>query len=96
MKNLYAVIRRPIITEKGNLQKEENNKVTFEVHPDANKQEIKAAVEKIFKVRVLSVHSLNQRGKMKRVGRFLGKRSNWKKAIVTLGPDDRIEFFEGV
>jgi large subunit ribosomal protein L23 len=96
MKNLYAVIRRPIITEKGNLQKEEKGKVTFEVHPDANKQEIKAAVEKIFKVRVLNVHSLNQRGKMKRVGRYLGKKSNWKKAIVTLGPNDRIEFFEGV
>ena len=96
MKNLYAVIRRPIITEKGNLQKELNNKVTFEVHPDANKQEIKAAVETIFKVRVLNVCSLNQRGKVKRVGRFLGKRRNWKKAIVTLGPNDQIEFFEGV
>ena len=96
MKNLYAVIRRPIITEKGNLQKELNNKVTFEVHPDANKQEIKAAVEKIFKVRVLDVRSLNQRGKVKRVGRFIGKRPNWKKAIVTLGPNDQIEFFEGV
>jgi large subunit ribosomal protein L23 len=96
MKNLYAVIRRPIITEKGNIQKEENNKVTFEVHPDANKQEIRAAVEKIFKVRVLNVRSMNQRGKIKRVGRFMGKRRNWKKAIVTLGPDDQIEFFEGV
>jgi len=96
MKNLYAVIRRPIITEKGNLQKELNNKVTFEVHPDATKQEIKTAVEKFFKVRVLNVHSLNQRGKVKRVGRFLGKRKNWKKAIVTLGPNDQIEFFEGV
>jgi len=96
MKNLYAVIRRPIITEKGNIQKEENNKVTFEVHPDANKQEIRAAVEKIFKVRVLDVRSMNQRGKIKRVGRFMGKRRNWKKAIVTLGPDDQIEFFEGV
>jgi len=96
MKNLYAVIRRPIITEKGNLQKELNNKVTFEVHPDATKQEIKTAVEKFFKVRVLNVHSLNQRGKLKRVGRFLGKRRNWKKAIVTLGPNDQIEFFEGV
>jgi large subunit ribosomal protein L23 len=96
MKNLYAVIRRPIITEKGNLQKELNNKVTFEVHPDANKREIKAAVETIFKVRVLNVRSLNQRGKVKRVGRFFGKRRNWKKAIVTLGPNDQIEFFEGV
>jgi large subunit ribosomal protein L23 len=96
MKNLYAVIRRPIITEKGNLQKEASRKVTFEVHPDANKQEIKAAVEKAFKVRVVSVRSLNQLGKMKRVGRFQGRRRNWKKAIVTLGPNDKIEFFEGV
>ena len=96
MKNLYAVIRRPIITEKGNLQKELNNKVTFEVHPDANKKEIKTAVETIFKVRVLDVRSLNQRGKVKRIGRFFGKRRNWKKAIVTLGPNDQIEFFEGV
>ena len=96
MKNLYAVIRRPIITEKGNLQKELSNKVTFEVHPDATKQEIKAAVEKFFKVRVLKVRSLNQRGKIKRVGRFIGKRPNWKKAIVTIGPNDQIEFFEGV
>ncbi len=96
MKNLYAVIRRPIITEKGNLQKELANKVTFEVHPDANKKEIKAAVEKIFKVRVLNVNSLNQRGKNKRVGRFFGKRPNWKKAVVTIGPDDQIEFFEGI
>jgi large subunit ribosomal protein L23 len=96
MKNLYAVIRRPIITEKGTIQKEANNKVTFEVDPDANKKEIKEAVEKIFKVRVLKVSSSNQRGKVKRVGRFQGKRRNWKKAIVTLGPEDQIEFFEGV
>ena len=79
MKNLYAVIRRPIITEKGTIQKEASNKVTFEVHPDANKKEIKDAVEKIFKVRVLKVASSNQRGKVKRVGRFQGKRRNWKK-----------------
>jgi len=96
MKNLYAVIRRPIITEKGTLQKEEANKVTFEVHPDANKHEIKQAVERVFKVTVSKVCTLNQTGKMKRVGRRQGKRSDWKKAIVTLGPNDRIEFFEGV
>ncbi len=96
MKNLYAVIRRPIITEKGTILKEENNMVTFEVHPDANKKEIKEAVERIFKVRVLKVRAFNMRGKTKRVGRFQGKRRNWKKAIVTLNPDDQIEFFEGV
>lgn len=96
MKNLYQIIRRPIITEKGTLQKEESNKVTFEVHPDANKKEIKDAVEKIFKVHVVGVATLNQRGKWKRVGRHQGQRRNWKKAVVTLKPEDQIEFFEGV
>ncbi len=96
MKNLYAIIRRPIITEKGTLQKELANRVTFEVNPDANKIEIKQAIEKIFKVRVLNVCTLNQRGKIKRVGRQKGKCRDWKKAIVTLKAEDQIEFFEGV
>lgn len=96
MKDLYQVIRRPIITEKGTLQKEESNMVSFEVHPDANKKEIKDAVERIFKVHVLKVRTANYRGKPKRVGRNLGKRRNWKKATVTLKPEDQIEFFEGV
>ena len=95
MKNLYAIIRRPIITEKGTLQKEQGNMVTFEVHPDANKKEIKAAVETIFKVHVLRVRTQNQLGKLKRVGRNIGKRPDWKKAIVTLRAEDHIEFFEG-
>jgi large subunit ribosomal protein L23 len=94
--NLYEIIRRPIITEKSTLQKEEANKVIFEVHPDANKQEIRKAVERIFKVHVLEVRTLNQRGKEKRVGRNRGFRSDWKKAIVTLKKEDKIEFFEGV
>jgi large subunit ribosomal protein L23 len=96
MKNLYEVIRRPIITEKGTLQKEESHKVTFEVHPDANKHEIKEAVERIFKVTVSKVCTLNFVGKKKRIGRHRGKRNDWKKAIVTLSPEDQIEFFEGV
>jgi large subunit ribosomal protein L23 len=96
MKNLYEIIRRPIITEKSTLLREEANKVIFEVHPDANKKEITKAVEKIFKVHVLEVRTLNQRGKEKRVGRNRGFRSDWKKAIVTLKPEDKIEFFEGV
>jgi len=96
MKNLYEVIRRPIITEKGTLQKELANKVTFEVNSGANKKEIRDAVEKIFKVQVVKVQTLNQRGKIKRVGRNQGKRRDWKKAIVTLKPDNQIEFFEGV
>jgi len=96
MKNLYAIIRRPIITEKSTIQKEESHKVTFEVHPDANKKEIKDAVEKIFKVSVLNIGVMNKRGKKKRVGRHQGRRRDWKKAIVTLRPEDEIEFFEGV
>lgn len=96
MKSFYEVIRRPIITEKGTLQKEDSNKVTFEVHPDANKKEIKDAVERIFKVHVIHVNTMNQRGKWKRVGRHQGMRRNWKKAVVTLKPEDQIEFFEGV
>jgi len=95
MKNLYAVIKRPMITEKGTLHKELANMVTFEVHPGANKKEIKAAVEAIFKVHVLKIRTLNQQGKIKRVGRKSGRKSDWKKAIVTLRPEDRIEFFEG-
>ena len=96
MKNLYAVIRRPIITEKSKIQKEESHKVTFEVHPDANKKEIRDAVEKIFKVSVMNISVMNQRGKKKRVGRHQGKRRDWKKAVVTLMPGERIDFFEGV
>jgi len=96
MKNLYEVIRRPIVTEKGTLQKEESHKVTFEVHPDANKREIKEAVERIFKVTVSKVCTLNLAGKKKRIGRHRGKKNDWKKAIVTLSPEDQIEFFEGV
>ncbi|MEW6443700.1 MAG: 50S ribosomal protein L23 [bacterium] len=96
MKSLYQVIRRPIITEKSTSLKEESNKVSFEVHPEANKREIKAAIERIFKVHVVGVRTFNQTGKQKRVGRHRGYRSDWKKAIVTLKPEDRIEFFEGV
>ena len=96
MKDMYAVIRRPIITEKGTLQKELANKVTFEVHPEANKKEIKDAIQKIFKVNVLRVCTLHQRGKTKRVGRHVGRKRDWKKAIVTLKEGDEIEFFEGV
>jgi len=95
MKTLYAVIRRPMITEKGTLQREQANMVTFEVHPEANKKEIKAAIETFFKVHVLKVHTLNQLGKTKRVGRKSGRKSDWKKAIVHLRSGDRIEFFEG-
>lgn len=92
----YDLFRRPLITEKTNIQKEVSNQVTFEVDRRANRVEIKRAIEKIFKVNVVSVRTMQVKGKRKRRGRILGKRRDWKKAIVTLRPGDRIEFFEGV
>ena len=96
MKDIYGVIRRPVVTEKSNIQKEESNKVTFEVDRKANKIEIKNAVQGLFNVKVVDVNIMNFRGKKKRVGRVMGRKSDWKKAVVTLKPGDKIEFFEGV
>lgn len=92
----YEIIRRPLITEKTSIQKENYNQVTFEVDRRANRVEIRRAVEKIFKVNVRSVKTIQVKGKVKRRGRTLGKRRDWKKAIVTLLPGERIDFFEGV
>lgn len=91
----YDIVVRPIITEKGALLKDTANQYTFEVQRDANKIEIKKAVEKLFKVKVVSVHVSNMEGKKKRVGRFAGKRPDWKKAVVKLNPKDKITIFEG-
>ncbi len=95
MKAPYEIIRRPLITEKSTQQKEENRQYVFEVDPEANKIEIKEAVEQLFRVKVLKVRTLNVLGKIKRLGRRYGKRPDWKKAIVTLREGDRIDFFEG-
>ena len=84
MKPLHEIIRKPLITEKANLLKEEAQIVAFEVARTANKIEIKQAVEKAFDVKVKSVNTSQFRGKVKRVGYSLGQRSNWKKAYVTL------------
>jgi len=92
----YKIIRRPIVTEKGSALKDENNQLVFEVHPDSNKSEIKKAVEKLFKVTVLTVRTQNRMGKRKRLGRMVGRRKSWKKAIVTLKEGNRVDFFEGV
>ena len=92
----YDVIKRPVITEKTTLQKEAANQVSFEVDRRANRVEIKRAIEKIFNVRVSSVRTLQVRGKIKQRGRIVGKRKDWKKAVVTLSPGQRIDFFEGV
>jgi len=92
----FSVIRRPIVTEKSTDNKEEFNQVVFEVDPRANKLQIREAVERIFKVKVLKVRTQKMHGKIRRVGRNWGRRSDWKKAVVTLRTGDRIEFFEGV
>ena len=97
MKTAQEVIIRPLImTEKGEVLKEEQNKVLFQVAIKANKQQIKSAVEKLFNVGVTNVNTLIVRGKVGRIGKRTGKRPNWKKAIVTLRDGDTIEFFEGV
>jgi large subunit ribosomal protein L23 len=95
MKEAQKIIRRPLITEKSTQQKEANRQYAFEVDRDANKVEIQSAVERLFKVKVLKVHTSNVLGKVKRLGRKYGKRPDWKKAIVTLKEGDRIDFFEG-
>ena len=92
----YDIIKRPIITEKTNIQKEDANQVTFEVDRKANRVEIKRAVETIFNVNVAAVRTMQVKGKIKRRGRIVGKRKDWKKAVVTLLPGQRIDFFEGV
>jgi len=95
MKEPQTIIRRPWITEKSTRQKEEGGQYVFEVHRDANKIEIQAAVERLFKVKVLQVRTSNVMGKIKRLGKRYGKRPDWKKAIITLKEGDRIDFFEG-
>ncbi len=92
----YDIIRGPVVTEKTTLQKELNNQVTFKVDRRANRVEIKDAVEKAFNTKVQQVRTVQVKGKVKQRGRIIGKRNDWKKAIVTLMPGQRIDFFEGV
>jgi large subunit ribosomal protein L23 len=96
MRREYTVIAAPLITEKGTYVNEIGNQVVFSVRPDANKIEIKKAVEKLFKVKVIKVRTANVLGKTRRVGRSMGNRPDWKKAYVTLGEGQRIDFFEQV
>ncbi len=105
----HQIVKRPLLTEKGTRLRESGGhapgtvaeedvkaKVFFEVAEDANKIEIKQAIEALFNVKVADVHTQIVRGKEKRVGRFMGRRPNWKKAIVTLSKGQKIDFFEGV
>jgi large subunit ribosomal protein L23 len=110
MRSPESIIKRPLLTEKGTRLKDTGgnpegvdldpekvkSQLLFEVARDANKVEIRRAVEKLWNVNVVSVHTAIVRGKEKRLGRYIGKRSNWKKAVVTIAPGQNIEFFEGV
>jgi large subunit ribosomal protein L23 len=96
MKDLHHVIASPLITEKGTLVNEQGNQFVFRVRPEANKVEIRRAVETLFKVKVEKVRTLNYLGKQRRVGKSVGLRPRWKKAYVTLAEGQRIEFFESV
>lgn len=94
--DFYQIIKKPMITEKGTKQKEQANQYVFEVDRAANKVMVRNAVEKIFKVKVLHVAVMNMKGKRVRTAKSLGKKSDWKKAIVRLAPGEKIEFFEGM
>ena len=96
--NNGQIIRRPLVTEKSSRQREEQgNVIAFEVDPDANKIEVKRAVEELFKVKVQEVRLFNVRGKIKRMGRYAGKRRDWRKAYVRLKEGEKApDFIEGV
>ena len=96
MMEMYDIIKRYIVTEKSTTAKDEYNKYIFEVDRRANKIEIGKAVEKLFKVKVVDVHVMNVVGKKKRMGKILGKKRDWKKAIITLASGNSIEIFAGV
>ncbi|HEY7533824.1 MAG TPA: 50S ribosomal protein L23 [Nitrospiraceae bacterium] len=92
--DLRKVLVQPLLTEKVTAMREQNNTVGFLVHPDANRIQIRQAVETLLKVKVERVNVLNVRGKIKRLGRFSGKRSDWKKAFVTLKEGEKLELYE--
>ena len=94
--DIYKVIKAPHITEKGTREKDLYNHITFKVDRRANKVEIRRAVETLFKTNVLQVKTIRMKGKKRRMGRNMGKRPDWKKAIVKLAQGQSIEFFEGM
>jgi large subunit ribosomal protein L23 len=94
--DIYSVIKEPHIAEKANILKESHNQIVLKVDPRANKIEIKKATELLFKTKVLDVHTQNMKGKKRRVGRNIGKKPDWKKAVVKLAPGENVEFFDGV
>lgn len=95
--NANQIIRRPLVTEKSTMLREDTNVIAFEVDPSANKIQVKSAVEELFKVKVAEVRLFNVRGKMKRMGRWVGKRRDWRKAYVRLKEGEKApDFIEGV
>ncbi len=94
--NVHEVIQRPLVTEKSTIGREELNLVTFAVNPRANKHDVRRAVEELFEVKVAEVRTMRQPRKTRRMGKFIGRRPEWKKAIVRLAEGQSIEFFEGV
>lgn len=95
MRSIYSVIKKPLFTEKGSAIKESENKILVEVNKDANKLEIKQAIEEIFKVKVDKVATVMSHGKWKRYGKSIGRRSDRKKAIITLKKGEKLDFIEG-
>ncbi len=95
MKYAHEILLRPLVTEKSMLARENSNQFCFKVNPKASKLDIANAVEKAFSVKVVEVRTVNVLGKKKRRGRLVGKRSDWKKAIVRLAQGDSIKYFEG-
>ena len=96
MRNIHEVIVRPVITEKSTEQLDRHHAYTFVVEKSANKYEIAQAVQTLFNVKVESVRTMNYTGKERRVGKHVGRRAAWKKAVVKLRDGDTIEIFEGV
>jgi large subunit ribosomal protein L23 len=91
----HQILHHPVLTEKSTMLREGFNKVSFAVHPSANKIDVKTAVERMLNVKVIDVNMLRVRGKIKRLGRFAGRKPNWKKAIVTLKTGEKLDIFEG-
>ena len=95
MKIIYDIIKKPLFNEKGMDMKERENKILIEIDPRANKHEVKEAMEEIFKVKVEKVATINVKGKLKRFGKSIGRRSDRKKAIITLKQGEKLDFIEG-
>ena len=94
MRDARQIVLRPLVTEKATTLKDDHNQVSFQVAIDANKIEVRRAIETIFRVKVTGVRTQVVFGKMKRMGRHVGRKASWKKAIVTLGPGSKIDLFE--